>query len=87
MLFFGPVLLGLLVVATLPRLLSRFIRPCTVYPLFGFHDRIHRAIVRLTGMKFFTHLFGDSSYIVYYLRWLGYDLCEVEQPGRISARR
>ena len=80
-LFFGPVLLGLLVVATLPRLLSRFIRPCTVYPLFGFHDRIHRAIVRLTGMKFFTHLFGDSSYIVYYLRWLGYDLCEVEQTG------
>ena len=32
-------------------------------------------------MKFFTHLFGDSSYIVHYLRWLGYDLCEVEQTG------
>ena len=80
-LFFGPVLLGLLVVATVPRLLSLFIKPSAVYPLFGFHDRIHRAIVRLTGLRFFTHLFGDSSFIVYYLRWLGYDLGEVEQTG------
>ena len=36
---------------------------------------VHRAIARMTGVKFFTHLFGDSSYIVSYLRWLGYDLC------------
>ena len=27
------------------------------------------------------HLFGDSSYIVHYLRCLGYDLSEVEQTG------
>jgi non-ribosomal peptide synthetase-like protein len=81
LLFFGPVLLGLLVVATVPRLLGLFVKPSAVYPLFGFHDRIHRAIVRLTGVKFFTHLFGDSSFIVYYLRWLGYDLGEIEQTG------
>src|ERR1700759_4200679 len=81
LLFFGPVLLGLLVVATVPRLLGLFVKPSAVYPLFGFHDRVHRAIVRLTGVKFFTHLFGDSSFIVYYLRWLGYDLGEVEQTG------
>jgi non-ribosomal peptide synthetase-like protein len=80
-LFFGSVLLGLLAVATLPRLLNVFVKPVKVYPLFGFHDRIHRAIVRMTGVKFFTHLFGDSSFIVYYLRWIGYDLCEVEQTG------
>jgi non-ribosomal peptide synthetase-like protein len=80
-LFFGPVLLGFLVVATLPRLLSLFIKPSAVYPLFGFRDRVHRAIVRLTGVKFFTHLFGDSSFIVYYLRFLGYDLGEIEQTG------
>ena len=48
-LFFGPVLLGLFVVATVPRLLSLFIKPSAVYPLFGFRDRVHRAIVRLTG--------------------------------------
>ena len=80
-LFFGSVLLGLLVVATVPRLLNLFIKPSAVYPLFGFHDRIHRAIARMTGLRFFTHLFGDSSFIVYYLRWLGYDLGEVEQTG------
>jgi non-ribosomal peptide synthetase-like protein len=80
-LFFGPVLLGLLVVATVPRLLNLFIRPSAVYPLFGFHDRVHRAIARMTGVKFFTRLFGDSSYITSYLRWLGYDLGEVVQTG------
>ena len=78
---FGLVLAGLVFVATVPRLLNLFVKPCVVYPLFGFHDRIHRAIVRMTGLKFFTHLFGDSSFIVYYLRWLGYDLGEVEQTG------
>ncbi len=80
-LFFGAVLIGLLFVATVPRLLNLFIKPDKVYPLYGFHDRVHRAITRMTGIKFFTHLFGDSSYIVHYLRWLGYDLSEVEQTG------
>ena len=35
----------------------------------------------MTNVKFFTQLFGDSSYIVYYLRGLGYDLSRVEQTG------
>jgi non-ribosomal peptide synthetase-like protein len=78
---FGLMLAGLIVVATVPRLLNLFIKPCTVYPLYGFRDRIHRAVARMTGVKFFTHLFGDSSFIVYYLRWIGYDLGEVEQTG------
>ena len=80
-LFFGAMLVGLLVVGIVPRLLNLFIKPCVVYPLYGFHDRIHRAITRMTNVRFFTHLFGDSSFIVYYLRWIGYDLCEVEQTG------
>jgi non-ribosomal peptide synthetase-like protein len=80
-LFFGLVLAGLLFVVTVPRLLNLFIRPDTVYPLYGFRDRIHRMIARTTGIRFFAHLFGDSSYIVYYLRWLGYDLGQVEQTG------
>ncbi len=79
--FFGLVLAGLLMVAIVPRLLNLLIKPCVVYPLYGFHDRLHRAVARMTGVKFFTHLFGDSSFIVYYLRWIGYDLCEVEQTG------
>jgi non-ribosomal peptide synthetase-like protein len=79
--FFGLILVGLAFVVTVPRLLNLFIKPGAVYPLYGFHDRIHRAITRMTSLKFFTHLFGDSSYIVYYLRCLGYDLSHVEQTG------
>jgi non-ribosomal peptide synthetase-like protein len=80
-LFFGLVLAGLAFVIVVPRLLNLFVKPDTVYPLYGFHDRMHRAVTRLTNVKFFMRLFGDSSFIVYYLRCLGYDLCEVEQTG------
>ena len=79
--FLGALLGGLLWVVTVPRVLNLFIQPDRVYPLYGFHDRVHRAIARMTGIKFFTHFFGDSSYIVHYLRWLGYDLSQVEQTG------
>jgi non-ribosomal peptide synthetase-like protein len=80
-LFSGFVLAGLLVAGVVPRLLNLFIKPGVVYPLYGFRDRIHRAVTKMTSVRFFTHLFGDSSFIVYYLRWIGYDLCEVEQTG------
>ena len=79
--FFGALLVGLLWVVTVPRVLNLFIQPDRVYPLYGFHNRVHRMIAKMTGIKFFTHFFGDSSYIVHYLRWLGYDLSQVEQTG------
>src|SRR5918997_1647880 len=80
-LFFGGVLLGLAVVATVPRVLNLVIKPDMVYPLYGFHYWIQRTITRLTNSRFHMRLFGDSSYIVHYLRYLGYDLCRVEQTG------
>ncbi|MGH3888737.1 MAG: Pls/PosA family non-ribosomal peptide synthetase, partial [Pseudonocardiaceae bacterium] len=80
-LFFGGVLAGLVVVATVPRVLNLAIKPDTVYPLYGFRYWIQRMIARLTNSRFFMRLFGDSSYIVYYLRYLGYDLTRVEQTG------
>jgi non-ribosomal peptide synthetase-like protein len=52
-----------------------------VYRLYGFHHGIHRAIERMTNVTLFPRILGDSSYIVPYLRWLGYDLSEVEQTG------
>ncbi|MFI2352384.1 Pls/PosA family non-ribosomal peptide synthetase [Streptomyces sp. NPDC019443] len=79
--FFGGILAGLLVVSTVPRLLSLAITPGRTYRLYGFHYGIQRAITRLTNIKFFTTLFGDSSAIVHYLRCLGYDLSHVEQTG------
>ncbi|MBD0324186.1 MAG: peptide synthetase, partial [Aldersonia sp.] len=80
-LFFGAVLVGLLFVGTVPRLLNLFITPDKVYPLYGFHYWAQRAIARMTNRKFYHRLFGDSSYIVHYLRWIGYDLRDVEQTG------
>jgi len=80
-LFFGYVLVGLLVVVTVPRVLNLAIKPDKVYCLYGFHYWVHRVIARTTNMKFLTYLFGDSSYIVHYLRCLGYGLFRVEQTG------
>jgi non-ribosomal peptide synthetase-like protein len=80
-LFFGIALVGLLLVVTAPRVLNPFIEPDTAYPLYGFHYWVHRAIAGIGRIRFFTYLFGDSSYIVRYLRFLGYDLSRVVQTG------
>ena len=80
-LFFGLMLAGLVVVMTVPRLLNLAIKPNKAYPLYGFHYWAHRAIARLTNNLLFHHLLGDSSYIVPYLRCLGYDLSQVKQTG------
>src|SRR5438093_538208 len=77
--FFGAVLAGLLAVGLVPRVLSRFITPDTVYPLYGFRYGAHRTIAKLGRSEFFPLLFGDSSYIVRYLQWLGYNLSPLVQ--------
>ena len=74
-------LVGLLVVATVPRLLNHAIKPDKIYRLYGVHYAVHRAIVGTTNNRFFKTLFGDSSSIVHYLRYLGYRLPQVEQTG------
>ncbi|MFF9180633.1 Pls/PosA family non-ribosomal peptide synthetase [Streptomyces misionensis] len=79
--FVGFLVLGLVALYTVPRLLGLFIRPDRVYPLYGFHYALHRVTVHMTNIKFFAWLFGDSSFIVHYLRGLGYDLSRVEQTG------
>ncbi len=86
-LFFGFVLVGLVFLFAVPRVLGLFIRPDKVYPLYGFHYWAHRTISRTTNIKFFAFLFGDSSYIVGYLRGLGYDLGQVEQTGSNFGQR
>ncbi|MGP3690276.1 Pls/PosA family non-ribosomal peptide synthetase [Streptomyces sp. IBSNAI002] len=80
-LFFGAALAGLVIQGVLPRLLNLAVKPDTVYPLYGLHYGLQRAIARLTNSKFFTALFGDSSAIVHYLRYVGYDLSRVTQTG------
>ncbi|MFF3482580.1 Pls/PosA family non-ribosomal peptide synthetase [Streptomyces sp. NPDC002701] len=80
-LFAGSVVVGLAFVTVVPRLLARFLEPDRVYPLYGFHYSVQRTVARLTNVHFFTWLCGDSSYIVHYLRALGYDLSHVRQTG------
>ena len=72
---------GLAVVLGVPRLLSAMVRPDRVYPLYGLHYSLHRSVARITNVKFFTWLFGNSSYVVPWLRGLGYDLSGAEQTG------
>lgn len=80
-LFFGAVLAGLLAVGIVPRVLRGFVKPDTVYPLYGFRYSVHRIISGLCRVRFFPLLFGDSSYIVHFLSWVGYRLRPVVQTG------
>ncbi|SEF15913.1 Pls/PosA family non-ribosomal peptide synthetase [Streptomyces sp. Ag109_O5-10] len=80
-LFFGFLVLGLAALCTLPRLVGLLVKPDKVYPLYGFHYALQRTTARMTNVRFFAWLFGDSSYIVGYLRGIGYDLSRVEQTG------
>ncbi len=80
-LFFGAALVGLLAVGLVPRALSGFIKPDTVYPLYSFRYTVYRVIGGLSRMRFFPLLFGDSSYVVPFLRWAGWRLTPVVQTG------
>ncbi|GAB2764728.1 Pls/PosA family non-ribosomal peptide synthetase [Streptomyces bullii] len=80
-LFFGLLTIGLAAVTVLPRLMNLLVRPGRPYPLYGLHYSVHRAVARTSNIKLFTWLFGDSSYIVHYLRAIGYDISRVEQTG------
>ncbi|WP_232661992.1 Pls/PosA family non-ribosomal peptide synthetase [Pseudonocardia sp. TRM90224] len=80
-LFFGGLLLALIVMMTVPRVLRIMVRPGKTYRLYGSAYWALRAISRLTNSKFFTRVFGDSSYIVGFLRALGYRFIKVEQTG------
>jgi non-ribosomal peptide synthetase-like protein len=80
-LYLGTYVVGLLFVTTVPRLLSVFITPGQVYPLYGFHYSVQRTITKATNAKPLLKLTGNSSYVVHYLKGLGYDLGRVEQTG------
>ncbi len=80
-LYFGTYVVGFLFVTTVPRLLSVFITPGQVYPLYGFHYSVQRTITKATNAKPLLKLTGNSAYVVHYLKALGYDLGRVEQTG------
>jgi non-ribosomal peptide synthetase-like protein len=79
--YLGSILLGLVVVVVGPRAVHRLVEPGRVYPLYGLHDTVQRWVRRLTNVKFYLELFGDSSYVTGYLRALGYRMPDLEQTG------
>ncbi|WP_104046096.1 Pls/PosA family non-ribosomal peptide synthetase [Arthrobacter sp. ZGTC412] len=80
-LFIVALIFGLVLVATVPRVLNLFLKPDVVYRLYGLRFVIQRLLARLTRARLYKDVFGDSSYIVNFLSWIGYDLGKVEQTG------
>ncbi|WP_461190168.1 Pls/PosA family non-ribosomal peptide synthetase [Arthrobacter sp. Z4-13] len=78
---FGGTVVSLLIVTTVPRVVQLAIKPDTVYPLFGLRHAAERAVSRMTNKPMLTGLFGDSSYVVNYVRAIGYKQPQVEQTG------
>jgi non-ribosomal peptide synthetase-like protein len=86
-LFFGAVLVGLPLLFGLARLLSLPVRPEQTYRMYGLRHTLARAVSRLTNLKFYAFLFGDSSAIVGYLSRLGYRLRPYTQTGTNFGQR
>lgn len=78
----GGLVGGLVVVSTIPRVVSAsLLRPGRTYALYGVHHWAHRLVERLTNVPVYLQLTGDTSYVVHYLRLLGYRLPDLEQTG------
>lgn len=80
-LYLVPLLVGLAAITTLPRLTRPFLVEDTAYPLYGVRYAIMRSVARMTNSTIFNVIFGDSSYILYYLRAVGYRISLRGQTG------
>lgn len=80
-LFISGLISGLIFVFSVPRLINLFLTPDKVYPLYGIHYVLQRMMSGISNAGIYKNLFGDSSYIVHYLRALGWDLGKVVQTG------
>jgi non-ribosomal peptide synthetase-like protein len=79
--FFGAMILALAAIYVIPRLCMMFLKPGVTYRTFGFHYLMQSVIRRVSNSEFFCVLFGDSSLIVSYMRYVGWNLNKVEQTG------
>lgn len=79
--FFGSLILGLLLVALLPRLLGMMIETDKTYPLYGRHYYFFSILLSVSNSNYFNVLFGDSSYAVNYLKMIGYRFPNLIQTG------
>lgn len=81
LLYFGGLLLSLVLATTVPRLFNVFLTPDRVYPVYGFHYSMLRGITRRTNARQLIKITGNSNYVVPLLRALGHDLGRVVQTG------
>ena len=77
----GMLILRLIVASAVSRMLNTFLKPNKEYPLFGFHYFVHRLLCATSNSPWLSILFGDSSYIIGYLKLIGYRLNKVVQTG------
>jgi non-ribosomal peptide synthetase-like protein len=80
-LLLGGLVAGLVIILVIPRLLRPLVKKDKTYVLYGFHYFVSQAIEAISNSEFYNLLFGDSSYIVYYLRAIGYRLNRIVQTG------
>ena len=80
-LFVGALAIGLVGVAVVPRLFNRLLQPEKTYVLYGFHYWVHSIVAGASNSRIYNLLFGDSSFIVHYLKLIGWNLNKVEQTG------
>lgn len=80
-LMLSGLVLGLAAIYAIPRLCQLFLVPGRVYPMFGFHYWLQSVIDTVSNARFYVLLFGDSSAIVHYMRFVGWRLNQVEQTG------
>ncbi len=80
-LLFGFLLIGLIAVYIIPRIFNSFLQEGKTYVLFGVHYFVQGIVSATSNSGFYNLLFGDSSYIVNYLKLVGYNLNEIIQTG------
>ena len=79
--FFGALIFRLATIYAIPRLCSLLLKPGVTYPAYGIHHAIQRFILHGTNSRFFCLLFGDSSAVVHYMRYVGWTLNKIRQTG------
>jgi non-ribosomal peptide synthetase-like protein len=74
-------LLSLIGIRFIPLLIKPFLRVDRTYVLFGVHHFLHSLMVFVSNSGWMNALFGDSSYIVSYLKFVGFNFKRVVQTG------
>ena len=65
----------------IPRLCMKVLRTGKTYTNFNFHYLLQSIVRVVSNSGFFTSLFGDSSFITTYMRYVGWNLNTVYQTG------